>query len=335
MIKAENYFEVFLIIFFLSLFIYIIKEFLFAIFLAITLVFIFYKPNRLLTKLIRIRSISAIIMMLISLALIILPTYFIGVALVKESNDLINSGTKVYQEVSIENCDYYICEKIKKNTIYLNFNIEDLIKKVGQFFFNSITDIFNSITNWLINLFIFILAFFYLLVDGERFVKYLKKIVPMKNEYKEAMFKRIKEVSLAVFIDSIFVALIQGGLVAIGFWVFELNSPIFWGIIASFFALIPLVGTAFVWIPALIYLILIKQYVFAISFFAYCILVVSLSDNIIRAILMKHKIKVHSFLILISILGAIQVFGFIGIFLGPLIISLLISILQLYNLDFK
>ncbi len=156
----------------------------------------------------------------------------------------------------------------------------------------------------------------------------------MKNEYKNALFIRFREVTMAVFVDSILIAIIQGTLVGLGFALFGISSPIFWGVIASFFALVPMIGSTVIWIPAVIYLFFINNIYMAIGLAIYCVVIVGFSDNVIHPILLKQKISVHPFLILISILGGIEIFGFIGIFLGPIIISLLISVLNLYGLEF-
>jgi len=195
--------------------------------------------------------------------------------------------------------------------------------------------IFSSISKIFVNLFIFILALFFLLKDGENFLRYFKRLIPMKNEYKNALFLRFKDVSEAVFKDTILVAMIQGILVGIGFYLFNFSSSIFWGVIAAFFALIPLIGTAIIWLPAVVYLFLNDQLLFSILFLLYGTIIVGLSDNILRPFMLKGKIKVHPFIILISILGGLEVFGFLGIFVGPVIISLLISVFQLYKLDFN
>ncbi len=335
MLKAENYFEVFIIIILLSLFLYLIQGFVLALFFAATLVFIFYKPYKLLATKTHSEIVSALFIMFITISLVILPIYLVSNSLIKQTQTLVRDGTDIYNNIDIENCNTNICQKIKNNLKFIDFKIENLILKAGQFLINSYSSIFSSITHFFINLFIFLLAYYYLLIDGEKFLQYVKKITPMKDEYKEKLFQRFKNVSLTVFIDSILVAIMQGVLVGIGFWLFGFKSAIFWGTIASFFALIPIIGPGIIWVPAVIYLFSTKNYIYAILFLTYGLIIISLSDNVIRAMLIRNKIKVHSFLILISILGGLQIFGFLGIFLGPIIISLLISVFDLYKLDFK
>ena len=165
-------------------------------------------------------------------------------------------------------------------------------------------------------------------------MRYIKRIIPMKTQYKTALFIRFEDVISAVFVNNILVAIMQGTLVGMGFWGFGIPSPIFWGAIAAFFALIPIIGPPIVWVPGVIYLFLMGNYYPALGLIIFG-LIIGISDNIVRPILLKKKIEVHPFLILLSILGGLEVFGFLGIFMGPIIISLLVSVMHLYKLDFK
>lgn len=335
MMKVENYFEVFIISLLLGLFFYLIQGFIVALFLAVSFVFIFYKPQQILTKKTKNKTVSALFIIFVTITLILLPIYMLTSSLIQETSSIIQNTGEIVNNLNLENCTYQFCDTLKNNVNIIDLKFETIIRRTGEYIINSFSQIFNSIANIILNFFIFILAFYYLLVDGESFLQSIKKIIPMKNDYKDALFYRFKDVTLAVFVDSIFVAIIQGTLVGIGFKIFGIGSPIFWAMIASLFALIPMIGTAFVWFPAVLYLFYQNHHISALLLLLFGAIIVSLADNIIRPFLIKQKIKVHSFLILLSILGGMQAFGFIGIFLGPIIISLLITIFQLYKLDFR
>ncbi len=268
--------------------------------------------------------------------MVLLPIYFVSISLVKESDDLIKSGGELFENLNLENCEYALCIKLREYEPYINLNIEKVLTKSTDYLVGSFNFIFSSISKLLVNLTIFVLAFFFLLKDGDKLVTYIRRIIPMKNDYKNALFLRFREVSLEVFVDSIFIAIFQGTLLGIGFYFFDLSSPLFWGVIASLFALIPIIGTAIVWVPAALYIIFVESNpISGIAFTIYCMLIVGLSDNVLRMIRMSKKTKIHPFLIFISILGGIEIFGFFGLFLGPIIVSMLISVLNLYNLDFN
>lgn len=335
MIKIEGYFEAFVIISLISLFLLMISEYLLAILFASSLVFLVYKPYKRLLRFIRNDFSASLLMTFLLVLILFLPLYYVGVSIYSESFEIIRSSEKLLNDFSLDSCTHPICYQIQKNLYVVSTNVETLTGKLANYFTSSLGSFFSSLTSIVINIVIFILSLFFFLKDGEKFMRYVKRIIPMKNSYKDALFLRFKQVSSAVFVDSIFVAIAQGILVGIGLYFAGFQSPVFWSIIAAFLALLPFIGAAFVWIPASIYLLLTSQFLVGIIFLLYGFFIVSLSDNILRPILMHHKVPVHSFLIFLSILGGLGFFGIIGLFLGPIIISLLVSVLQLYKLDFK
>lgn len=333
--RAEGYFEVFLVVFLVGLFLFMIWDFFFALLFASSLVFLFYKPYRGLLKVIRSKDLAAFIMTILLIALVVIPSYFLAQTLFTESKYLVSTGVDIYQNFDFNNCgDNSVCNSVQNMLKFLNLGVDQLVSKVGSAFSASYSSIFSSLWNFVIDLCIFLLAFFFMLRDGDRFVKYLKRIIPMKDSYKEALFLKFRDVSAAVFLDSLFIAMFQGLLVTIGLYFTGFQAPIFWGIIAAFLALLPFFGATIVWAPAGLYLIATYDYILGIGLLLYGLLIVGTADNLLRPLLLKTKVQVHAFIIFLSILGGISLFGFFGIFLGPLIVSLLITVIQLYRLEF-
>ena len=333
--KAEGYFEVFLVVFLVGLFIALIWDFIFPLLFASSLVFLFYKPYLYVLKVVRSKNLAALIMTGLLISLVVAPLYFLAQGLFEESKQLVTTGLDVYENFDIEDCEKgAVCSYIYDGLRFLNIGADQLVTKVSSWFSTSYNVIFSSLWNLAIDLCIFILGFFFLLRDGERFVQFLKRIVPMKDSYKEALFLKFKDVSAAVFIDSLFIAMFQGFLVGIGFYFTGFEAPVFWAIIASFLALLPFFGATLVWAPAGLYLIATNEYILGIGLLLYGTFIIGTSDNLLRPLLMKTKVEVHAFVIFLAILGGISLFGFFGIFLGPLIVSLLITVIQLYRLEF-
>lgn len=336
MVKIENYFEAFLIVSLILMFLFLIKSFLVSLLFASTLVFLTYDFYLKTLNKVKNENFAALLVLIVVLIIIILPFYLITVELVKQTTVLVTNSNGFVHNLDLSFCsENKICSMLQESIDSLDFSFDALIIKFGTHFQTTASALVGSVSKIAVNLFVFILAFFFFLKDGEKFMRYVKRIIPMKNEYKRALFLKFRDVSSAVFVNVLLIAFIQGALVGLGFWFFGIPSPLFWGVIATFFALIPVVGAAVVWVPAVIYLLLIKSYFFGVALAIYGTVVVGLSDNLLRPQLLKNKIEVHPFLILLSILGAIEVFGFLGVFLGPILISLLVSVLHLYNLDFK
>jgi len=313
----------------------LIKSFFLAILFALIFSFIFKKLYNYLLKKTKNPNLSASIVSVMVILILLIPVYFIVLSLIDQTTYIIHSSETLLLNFEKQDCSVKLCEVIKQNIDFSNINVKEYFNRISNYFYGTYSDIFNSITKILVNFSIFILAFYFLLVDGDSFLKYIKRVIPLKKDHKDALFYRFREVSSAVFAGSLLVAEIQGILLGIGFFIFGLPSPIFWAIVTTFFALIPVIGTAIVWVPVVIYFFLTAQYVQAVLFLFWGVVLVGLSDNILRPYFIKRKIEVHPFLVLISILGGIEVFGFLGIFIGPIIISLLISLLHLYHLNFS
>lgn len=336
MVKIESYFEAFLLLFLIGLFLFIIHSFILPLLLAAMIVFMVYKPYRKLDDKLKRPMLSTFIMLFAVFFIILIPIFLVGLSLVSETTNLINYGKLVFDDDFIGDCDTIACETISPFLLGIDFNLEKVFNFVVNYISNSIGDIFNSVSKFFLDIFVFILAFFFLLKDGDKFSKYLKRIVPMRSEYKNALFIKFRDVSMAVFVNTIFVAMIQGTFVGIGFWLIGIQSPIFWGVVASFCALFPLFGPTLVWGPAAFFLAISGDSFGAIFLALYGLFVVSVVDNIARPLLLRNKIEVHQFLILLSILGGIEVFGFfMGLFIGPMVISFLVAVLHLYNLKFE
>jgi predicted PurR-regulated permease PerM len=334
--KIEDYFELVLILFLLGLFFLLIQPYLLSLFLAASVVFILYPFYERLVKRTKKEGISALFVMTLVLFLLLIPLYLITFTLVEQSESLLGSGKSAIQNINLDQCTYEFCRTIENNVRFIDVSFEGVMKRFGSQISSSYSSLFESIASFFINFFIFLLAFFFFLKDGKKFLAYVRKIVPMKNSYKDALFLRFRQVSMAVFGNNLLTAFIQGTLVGIGFWIFGVDNALFWGLVASLVSLVPVLGPALVWFPVVVYLFLTQDYWNAIGLLFYGVIVVAFSDNITRPFLLEKSIEVHPLLIMLSIFGGMELFGFfMGIFLGPIIISLLISVLHLYHINFR
>jgi predicted PurR-regulated permease PerM len=133
-----------------------------------------------------------------------------------------------------------------------------------------------------------------------------------------------------VWAGTLFIALIQGLLAGVGFWIFGLPQPALWGTLTIITALVPVVGTALIWLPASIYLFSTGVTGMALGLFLWGAILVGSIDNFLRPKLIERYMKVHPFFILISVLGGLSLFGPLGFLLGPLVLSLILALLEIY-----
>lgn len=175
---------------------------------------------------------------------------------------------------------------------------------------------------------------FFFLLDGAGMVQRLKYLCPLKPYQEDIIIDSLQRVSRSVLLGSLFVAALQGFAGGLGFAVVGFPG-LFWGTMMAFAALIPVVGASLIWWPAVAYLAINDQWGWAVFLFVWCIGVVVNIDTFLRPWLLRGAQKVSPFYIFLAILGAVSVFGFKGILYGPLILSFVMVMLQIYSEEYQ
>jgi Predicted permease len=173
---------------------------------------------------------------------------------------------------------------------------------------------------------------FFLTVDGHRILQFIRDILPLSCEAKDAFFLRSRQMLYAIFYGIIMTAGIQGTLGGLGWWFVGLGNPVLFGALMFFFAMLPFVGTPIIWVPGVIYLFVHGNMREGVMLLLWGLAVVSSIDNILRPLFISEGSKAHILLIFAGVLGGISAWGFLGLFLGPLVLSVTYFLLQLYRL---
>jgi len=211
-----------------------------------------------------------------------------------------------------------------------SFNPSEIFKQVTNWLVNNLGGIFSNVTGIVTGLFIFIMGLFYLLKDGTELKLAVINISPLRDGDDEIIFDKLKLAINSVIKGNIFVALIQGAVATIGLIIFGVPNPFLWGSMAVMSALIPAVGTSLVMVPSIIYLFLIGHNIQGIGLILWYVLAVSMIDNFIGPKIVSRGIKVHPFIIFLSIMGGLAYFGIAGFLLGPLLVSILFTLFDIY-----
>lgn len=333
--SIEKGFEFGFLLLLLILFFYLIKPFLLALLLATLAVFVTYKPYQWLVSKLHSKSFSAFIVVLGVTCLILFPLYYTFIGMITESSMLINTLGSTKTNVSLSFCSFQVCRTIEKNIQYIHINSGTVSETVVNWASNSIGSLVQSISNLFLNILIFLIAFFTFLTQGPEITRYIKRLIPMKTEYKEILFLRFEEVTVGVFLSYILVGIIQGVLMGIMIWILGLPSPLFWAFVTAVVSSFPFLGPFIVYIPLSLYLFALGRNWSAIILLIIGVIIISECEDILKPLFMKNKMKVHFLLIILAIVGGISAFGVLGFFIGPLIISLLVTVISLYKLDFE
>ena len=199
-----------------------------------------------------------------------------------------------------------------------------------SFLVSHIGSIFSSIVSLVFSFFIMMLALFYLFRDGHAFRKYVIVLSPLADNYDESILKKLAQSVASVLRGSLLVAIIQGLLTGFGFAIFGVPNPVLWGGVAARAALVPNIGTSLVVGPAIIFLFWGGFTTAAVGLLIWGSTIVGLVDNLLAPQLMTQGLKVHPLLILLSVLGGFAFFGPIGFIAGPVLVTLFITLLDMY-----
>lgn len=189
-------------------------------------------------------------------------------------------------------------------------------------------------TNFFISLFFMLITMYYLLKDGHEFMDRVMKLTPLPNKYDKKLFQKFKEVSKSTVISSLVTAVIQGILGGIAYAIVGLPATLFLAVATAIASLIPFVGTALVWVPVAIILFVSGNVFSAVFLIIWGIVIIGLSDNLIRTKLIQSQANIHPLLVFFSIFGGISLWGFLGIIFGPLVLAIILTVLHIYELEY-
>lgn len=210
----------------------------------------------------------------------------------------------------------------------------ELAGKVSSFLVNSLSAATRGTVGFLFQLFVMLYAMFFFLTGGRAVLDKALAYVPLPDADKELMADKFVSVARATLKGTFVVGMVQGGLAGLAFAVVGIQGATFWGTLMVVLSIVPALGTALVWGPAVIYLFAVGETVSAIGLLVWCVLVVGTVDNFLRPMLVGHDTKMPDLLILLSTFGGLSMFGAVGFVLGPIIAALFIAVWQIYGAEF-
>ena len=186
-----------------------------------------------------------------------------------------------------------------------------------------------GITSAILYPILFLLGMFFLLRDGKRFTGEIVGLLPFSKPERDEVFLSVSRTVKGVLYSMVLVPVAQGLLAVLGFWIFGLPSPFFWGTVLILSATIPGIGAPLIWVPAAIYLLVASSVWQGIGLLLYGTLVISLVDNLIKPLLLHGTARIHTFLAFLSLVGGLLTFGPAGFLLGPVAFSILQSMVRI------
>lgn len=287
------------------------------------------------------KSIASLVLCLIIFVILIIPVVIVSLIIISEINQLLQNIRSESWQLTIQQI---LNHPLLKTTGFDNSVLAQALsdgqfasaaKNVGNFFFDAIRKTYQGTSHFVLMSIIMFFSLYYLFKDGDRIERKMMALSPLKDAQEKQLIDKFVSVSRATLMGNLVVAIIQGILTAVIFWIAGVPSAAFWGLVTTILSLIPMLGSAVVWLPAGIILLLIGNIWQGIFVLLTGGLVVSSIDNILRPKLVEGQTSLHPLLVFLSTIGGILVFGITGFIIGPVIVVLFLTLLDIYKLDFK
>ena len=215
---------------------------------------------------------------------------------------------------------------------YLNREfLSSRLKSVAGAVASGTLSLLGSLLDAFIKGFIILFAVYYLLRDHERVVAAARDFLPLSRSDADAVLRRCHEVITASMYGVLIIAALQGILAGVGFWIVGISKPLVWGAVMVLFAMIPMVGSAIIWLPAAIYLFATGHWIKGMFLVLWGSLVVAMVDNLLRPRLVGGRTRMHELVVFFSVIGGLQVFGFLGLVVGPVVMALATTLIDVFR----
>ncbi len=320
---------------------WVLMPFLGAVFWAVVIAIVFYPLyERLLAALDNRASLASLASVTIVFLIVVIPLLLIAVAIIQQATTLV---------ANIQSDDVALQGLFQNVLAVLPQWVKSMLARVGltdleavqtsmaaalsgwvQAIAPQVFSIGQSTVSFFISLFAMLYLTFFLFRDGKTLIGHLKLAAQFRPSLQDALLARFTAVVRATVKGDILVAMLQGGLGGLGFWVLGINATILWTVLMSFLALLPLFGAALVWLPFAIYFLATRATLQGIGLLVYGVMVVGLVDNFARPFLIGQATKLPEFIVLLSTLGGIATFGLAGFIMGPVIAAMFIAVWTTY-----
>ncbi len=318
----------------LYLFWQVIEPFIIVIVTAGIFAIIFTPVDRWLRKYIKYPKFTALIVTLGVLLVVVIPLFFATVLIAQQAAEIVGMSLGEngwLSSFSLDTSPILMAFPIIVQEQILSINFFDVGTNIAEWAFKNLGDVASRGASFSLNVFIFFLSFYYLILDRNRLYKIAQELSPFKDELDSDILKRIIHTVRSVVFGAVIIALVQAILASIGMTIFGVPGALLWGALMIITAQVPMIGPGIVLVPAIAYLIVTGQVGNAIGLSVWGFIVVGLIDNVLSPFLVGSKTQMPVLLILISILGGLRLFGPIGFILGPTILAGVFIVIDIYK----
>lgn len=270
------------------------------------------------------KSVTAIILLIEAILCFLVPLS-LAVWLLISKLQTVNVDTATFVD-TITNLADWIRRKTEYDLLSKEniSSIASILPGIGQF-------LMGGISSFAVNLFVLVFVLYFMLIGGTKMEQYIYELLPFSDSNKKHVMNEINMIVRANAIGIPLLAIIQGAIATLGYYLFDAPSALLFGFLTCFATVIPIVGTTLVWFPLATYMAISGDWPHAIGLLLYCGLIVTNIDNLIRFILQKKMADTHPLITIFGVVIGLSLFGFMGVIFGPLLISIFILCVNIFK----
>ncbi|MGM0389466.1 MAG: AI-2E family transporter [Natrinema limicola] len=272
--------------------------------------------------------IAAFVLVAATVAGVIVPLVIVIALVASDARRLVeNTETGSIGTTDLER---YIEEQTGMS-VDLTATLTDSAQGIGSTVLEQSTAWFSALTHTAVGLGVAIFLLYYLLKDGDTLLAWIRELTPLPNDVQDEFYRELDAVMWAVLVGHVLIAIVQGTLAGLGLVATGVPNAAFWTVIMIVLSLIPLIGSFLVWGPAVGFLFLTNEPVLAVGLLGYSTIIVGLSDDYLRPLLVDRYADLNPAVIILGVLGGVYAFGVMGLFYGPVVLGALIATLNVVN----
>lgn len=308
---------------------FLIKPVLMSIIIALILAFVFTPVYDLLYKGIKSKNLSAAIIVFFLILLIVLPIWFLTPILIEQAFGIFRASQQIDFATPLKSIfpSLFASEQF---SVEIGSILSSFTSRVANSIVSSLSQIILNFPTIALQLMVVFFTFFFVLRDKDKVVAYVKTLLPFSKEVEKKIFEYSKGITSSVLYGQVIIGILQGIIAGLGFFIFGVPNALFLTLMSMMAGIFPIIGTTIIWLPVAIYLFMGGNTVSAVGVILFG-LISSTIDNFLRPMIVARRTKIHSAILLISMIGGLFLFGIIGFILGPLVISYLLIMLEIYR----
>ncbi|HBB02204.1 MAG: hypothetical protein US89_C0002G0048 [Candidatus Peregrinibacteria bacterium GW2011_GWF2_38_29] len=326
----------------------VISPFLPVVIVAAVLTAAFHPFYKIFVKLFRGRkSIASIVMCLLMIVVIIVPLI---VFIMYLANEALSAYALLEQKMQSGAIDSYFSSTSKGGLLYdikarlapimkieptyMKSAITDVAKNISNFLVDKSAELLKNATTMLIGFIFTLFTMYFFFKDGEVLIQKAVHLLPLPNKYEKILLSKLSQTTRSIFQGIFATAIAQGFMAGIGFWIAGVPNAALWGTLAGFFSMLPYIGTATIWLPASIVLLTSGHVSSGVFLILWGLFIVSTVDNVVKAFVIGGGMKTYPLFVFFVVFGGFLAFGFPGILYGPLVLTVFLSLLDIYKMEY-